>query len=233
MIYGVVLAAGLGERLRPLTLSIPKPLLPTIDGPVMMGAIRKLLRINAKTYVVLHYMADLAIPAVKSIGKSMNADIGIVVHDKLMGTAGHLGFLKGTVNDDDVVIVANGDIVMDEGFEGMLSHHLEKGWDMTIMVTRVKQQVRFGVLELDENGELIKWSEKPILEFPISAGNYALRGKAIKELPDSFIDMDAFVKLLLNKGYRVGSYEAGGSKRDVGTMDDYLNLLRMEYHSPH
>ncbi|MGC8597728.1 MAG: nucleotidyltransferase family protein [Thermocladium sp.] len=229
MIYGVVLAAGLGERLRPLTLSIPKPLLPTIDGPVMMGAIRKLLSINAKTYVVLHYMADLAIPAVKSIGKSMNADIGIVIHDKLMGTAGHLGFLKGVVNDDDAVIVANGDIVMDEGFEGMLSRHLERGWDMTIMVTRVKQQVRFGVLELDENGELIKWSEKPVLEFPISAGNYVLRGKAIKELPDSFIDMDAFVKLLLSKGYRIGSYEASGSKRDVGTMDDYLSLLRAEY----
>ncbi|GGP21010.1 hypothetical protein GCM10007981_11390 [Thermocladium modestius] len=226
MIYGVVLAAGLGERLRPLTLSIPKPLLPTPDGPVMLGSMRKLAEVSSKVYVVLHYMADLAIPAVKSMGRALGLDVGIVVHDRLMGTAGHLGFLKGVVGDEDLVVVANGDIVIDEGFRGLLDSHVSGRWDMTIMTSKLRQPIRFGVLDFSESGELIKWREKPTLELSISAGNYVIGGRAIKELPDSFIDMNDFVNLLLSKGYRVGGYEARGVKRDVGTMDDYLALLQ-------
>ncbi len=106
-------------------------------------------------------------------------DVGIVVHDRLMGTAGHLGFLKGVVGDEDLVVVANGDIVIDEGgFRGgLLDSHVSGRWDMTIMTSKLRQPIRFGgVLDFSESGELIKWREKPTLELSISAGNYVIGG---------------------------------------------------------
>ena len=223
-IFGVVLAAGKGERLRPLTLYVPKPLMPIPGGRLaMQDAVDRLLPLKpTKIYIVAHYMSELVLDAVKHLNMTYNGLLEAVIHDKLLGTAGHLYFLNSLVKDDDIVVVENGDVIADVNMVDAVNFHLEKNLDMTIIGYKASLQLRYGVLETQDY--VVKaWVEKPTINFTISTGNYIIKGKLLRLLNGGFIDMNDYVNLIIRRGGRVGVYLVDKFV-DIGTVDDYLKL---------
>ncbi len=223
-IFGVVLAAGKGERLRPLTLYVPKPLMPIPGGRLaMQDAVDRLLPLKpTKIYIVAHYMSELVLDAVKHLNMTYNGLLEAVIHDKLLGTAGHLYFLSSLVKDDDIVVVENGDVIANVNMVDAVNFHLEKNLDMTIIGYKASLQLRYGVLETQDY--VVKaWVEKPTINFTISTGNYIIKGKLLRLLNGGFIDMNDYVNLIIRRGGRVGVYLVDKFV-DIGTVDDYLKL---------
>ncbi|WP_291767695.1 nucleotidyltransferase family protein [Caldivirga sp. UBA161] len=223
-VFGVVLAAGKGERLRPLTLYVPKPLMPIPGGRLaMQDAVERLLPLKpVRIYVITHYMAELILDAVKRMNLTYNGLLEAIIHDKLLGTAGHLYFLGNLVKDDDIVVVENGDVIADVNMVDAVNFHMEKNLDMTIIGYRAGFQLRYGVLET-EGYEVKAWVEKPTINLTISTGNYIIKGKLLRLLNGGFIDMNDYVNLIIRRGGRVGAYLVNKFV-DIGTVDDYLKL---------
>lgn len=223
-VLGVVLAAGKGERLRPLTLYVPKPLMPIPGGRLaMQDAVERLLPLRpVKIYVVAHYMAELIMDAVRHLNKAYNGLLETVVHGELLGTAGHLYFLSSLVKDDDIVVVENGDVIANVNMVDAVNYHLRRNLDMTIIGYRAGVQLRYGVLNTED--DVVKaWVEKPTIYFTISTGNYIIKGGLLRLLNGGFIDMNDYVNLIIKEGGRVGVYLVDHFM-DIGTVDDYLKL---------
>lgn len=224
-IYGVILAAGKGERLRPYTLYVPKPIMPMPDGRLVIeDAIARLMEVKpAKIYVVVHYMAGLVEDTVAKLNKAYGGLLEVTKHDRLLGTAGHLYFLNNIVDDGDLVVVENGDVVLRANMVEALRNHLDKGLDMTIIGYPAEVKLRFGVIKVGEGGLVESWDEKPTLRFIVSTGNYIVKGRLIRLLKGEYVDMNDFVNSVIRSGGKVGVYMAE-EFIDIGTVDDYLGL---------
>jgi len=224
-VLGVVLAAGKGERLRPLTLYVPKPLMPIPGGRLaIQDAIDRLLPLRpTRIYVVAHYMAHLIKDSVDHLNRAYGGLLETVIHDRLLGTAGHLYFLNGIVNDDDLVVVENGDVIAKVNMADAVSKHVSRGLDVTVIGYRAGVQLRYGVLNVNDEGLVESWVEKPTINVTISTGNYIIRGRFIRLLKGEFMDMNDYINLIIRSGGRVGVYLAD-SFIDIGTVDDYLSL---------
>lgn len=224
-ITGVILAAGRGERMRPLTLYMPKPLMPIPGGRlVIQDAIERLMPLKPRRiYIVTHYMAELVSDAVRRLNPTYGNMLEVINHDKLLGTAGHLYFLKDTVNDDDLVIVENGDVVANADLTRVVKHHVDRGLDVTIVGHRMSVQLRYGVLNINSEGLVTSWVEKPTIDVVVSTGNYVIRGKFIKLLNGEYMDMNDYVNLIIGRGGKVGVYLID-KFIDIGTTSDYMKL---------
>lgn len=225
MTKAIVLAAGLGERLRPLTNLVPKPFLPTRGGLVIEHVFSWLRRQGiSEIYVVLAYMADKVLAYLGGAWEGVK----FLVSNGLLGTAGQLGVAKGVVGDEEDFIAVNGDVLTNVDLGDALRFHRESMSELTIVARELALDLRFGVLRLGEGGRLIEWLEKPSLKFPVASGIYIIKGSVLNLLGNSKVDMNEFVSWLVQRGHRVYAYVVPGEYVDIGTPADYLRA----YESP-
>ena len=222
---GVVLAAGLGERLRPITNYLPKPLMPMDDGRlIIQDSLDRLIQAGVEAiYVVVGYMGQVVEYEVSQLSKLYNIPIHVVNHGRLLGTAGHLYFLNGIVSRQDEVVVSNADVRIRANMADAVRLFEGKNLDALILAYKATLRLRFGVLEV-EDGLVKAWREKPTLNFLVSAGSYIFRGWVFESLRGDFIDMDAFINSIAARGGRIGVFEVEGFE-DIGTIDDYVKAL--------
>jgi len=170
-ISAVVMAGGFGKRLHPLTETIPKPMLPIGDKPLLEHIIGQLQRVgirrvNLTTHylgtVISHYFGD---------GKDFGVDIQYVEEEQPLGTAGALSLLD---DQDEPLLVINGDILTKVDFRAMLGFHQEHQADMTVAVREHEFQIPYGVVETD-GVKVTKIVEKPNIRRFINAGIYLIR----------------------------------------------------------
>ena len=224
MIKAVILTAGLGERLRPLTYLVPKPYLPLRNGLIIEQILGWVLSQGLEfddVIVVTAYMADKVIAL---LGNSIPS-VRFVVADQLLGTAGQLWYVRDLVNDDDDVIVINGDVLTNVSLAGALNYHRSSGADVTIVSVRYKLTARYGVLDIGPNGEFRGWLEKPVITLPIVTGIYVMRGSLIRKLGKERLDMNKYVENLRQNGARIMVFLADADYVDLGVPQDYLNSL--------
>ena len=221
-VCAAILAAGLGERLRPITLQVPKPYLPLPRGLLIEDILDGLSRAGVeRIYVVLHYMAYKVLRYLRLGG------VEYVVADRLLGTAGQLWYLKG-LDLGDVLLVVNGDVVADIDFADLARHHISTSSKMTIAARVVEHRLRFGVLKV-RDGVLEEWVEKPTLRFTVAAGIYALDPSIVNLLDGRHMDMNELARYLVERGFKVSIYEIPGAKYlDVGVPGDYAQSLRLD-----
>lgn len=182
----VILAGGLGSRLRPYTWVVPKPLLPIGERPIIQMTINWLRSYGFKEVAIaLGYRGEL-IQAYLGDGKKFGIEIHYVQEDQRLGTAGPLTLLKDWIEDDDLLSI-NGDLVTQLNLENFVKAHESN--DMTIAARNYEVKLPFGVLKLDENKELSAIDEKPTIHSLVSAGIYLLSPYVIKEL-DYLIHLD-------------------------------------------
>lgn len=215
----VIMAGGLGTRLRPLTDTLPKPMLKVGSKPILQIILERfkqqgfkniILCVNYKSHIIEEYFGD---------GSKYGLNITYIKEEKRMGTAGALSLIPDLKND---FIVMNGDILTDIDFTKMLDFHKKHASDATMGIREYSTQIPYGVVNT-KNSQIISIEEKPTLSFNVSAGIYVLNSKVLQLIPENeFFDMPAlFESTLAKKSYNTFSYLIEDYWIDIGRKEEY------------
>ncbi|MBY0223488.1 MULTISPECIES: nucleotidyltransferase family protein [Sporosarcina] len=215
----VLMAGGLGTRLRPLTESIPKPMLNVGNKPILetiiegfknYGFEQFILTVNYKKEIVKDYFQD---------GSHLGVNIGYIEEDKRLGTAGALSLLAEI--PDQPIFVMNGDLLTKINFEQLLDFHLEAESKATMCVREYEYQIPYGVIET-ENDRLLSIVEKPVHKSFVNAGVYVLNSEALEYIPrDAFFDMPQLFGSLMRERQNVCAFPLREYWLDIGRMADF------------
>jgi NDP-sugar pyrophosphorylase family protein len=214
----VVLAGGLGTRLRPYTTVIPKPLVPIGGRPVLEHIIRSLVRsgvdhidlcVNHLGELILIYLANADIPP----------EVRLAFHweHEPLGTA---GALAAVADLDGTFIVVNGDVLTTLDYRKLFEHHEQQGAALTIAMHSKRVKIDLGVIETDD-GLVRNYVEKPSLRYEVSMGAYVYDERALALLPDGVCQFPDLVLRLLDAGERVAAFENDADWYDIGTVGEY------------
>ena len=217
----VILAGGLGTRLKPYTTVFPKPLMPIGESPILEIIIKQL---KAKGFdeitLAVGHLSEL-IMAFFNNGSKYGLKIEYSKEEKKLGTAGGLGLLKNRLEDD--FLVMNGDVLTGLDFSEFLEFHKKTGSIATIALNRRHVDIDFGVVELDENRALIGYIEKPKIDYLVSMGVYAFNERILEFIPShEYLDIPDLMKRLLSEGEKVNGFIHDGYWLDIGRPDDYI-----------
>lgn len=222
----VVMAGGEGTRLRPLTLTRPKPLVPVCNKPIMEHILNLLHRQNFKEiYATLHYLAD-EIESAFGDGSSLGVKLKYSVEDIPLGTAGSVGQLRDSLKGTFLII--SGDALCDFDLNRAVKFHKEKGSLATLVLTQVQNPLEFGVVITDDDGHITRFLEKPswgeVFSDTVNTGIYILDEKVFDYIEkDKQVDFskDVFPRIL-EDGKPIYGYVAEGYWCDVGNLKQYL-----------
>ncbi len=222
----MALAAGKGTRLFPLTGEVPKPMAPIVDTPIIEHIFRLLATHGVdEVHVNVHYLADALLKAYGEDSRVNGMSVNLSREDKLLGTAG--GVKRLADRFDDTFVVVSGDALTDVDIGEMVAFHKERGALATIALRRVYDTSEFGVVVVDEKGNIKGFQEKPDPKEAISTlantGIYVFEPRALDYAPeDTFFDFaqDVFPKLLENGESFVG-YQGNFYWSDIGTLQAY------------
>jgi NDP-sugar pyrophosphorylase family protein len=227
----LVLAGGFGTRLRPLSCSRPKMLFPIANRPLIDYTLEALSKEESVDTVVLavYYMAE---SLVRYLGPT-KYELGILYsrEQRPLGTGGPVKKAKDIMNGDRFMVM-NGDILTDFDYKRLIEYHEEKGGVATIALTQVSDPTRYGSVELDWEGRITRFVEKPEYgKAPsnlINAGIYIMEPEIFDYIPDEGkvrIETEVFPKLAEeNKLY---GFESHGFWMDIGEPKDYLGANAM------
>jgi NDP-sugar pyrophosphorylase family protein len=217
--HAVILAGGKGSRLRPFTITIPKPLVPIGDVPIIEILVRQLAAQGfTRATVSVGHMASL-IQSFCGHGEAWGIPIDYVYEDEPLGTVGSLALIEHF--DDDRVVVVNGDTLTDMSFaDAYQSHSTDDA--ATIYASNRTVDIDFGVLETDENNTLVGYSEKPTLNYLVSMGTNVLTVDAVKRhlVPGERLDIPQLIARFRAAGERVRVSHPDAYWLDLGRLDD-------------
>ncbi|MCJ2555264.1 MAG: NDP-sugar synthase [Candidatus Thermoplasmatota archaeon] len=220
----VVLAGGYGTRLRPLTETVPKPLLPVAGVPCIDYVLRSLASADFREIIVAtSYMSDRVI---KRIGDGLDYGASILYSFEAVpaGTAGAVKTLEDFV--DGTFVVASGDVLADVNLQKLFNGHTRSGALATMALTRAEDTRQFGVVEVDAEGRLVRFQEKPAPEEAfsdlINAGIYVLEPEVLAFVPErkTFDFSKDLFPLLLEEGEALYGMELEGLWMDIGRPED-------------
>lgn len=219
----VIMAGGLGERLRPLTESRPKPLLSVGSRPLLERIIAYFRYYGfRKFYISLNYLGDMISDYFKD-GSSMGVHISYLRETQRMGTAGSLSLLP---KPSLPFIVTNGDLIMNINLDQFMAEHIQKQFLATMCVWSHSVKIQYGVVNVDK-GRFSGITEKPNFDFLINTGLYCLNPEVIDFIPEEkLIDMPNIFDRIVKENGSVGTFRLNGKWIDIGTIDDYNRICR-------
>ena len=222
-VQAVIMAGGLGTRLRPLTDDLPKSMLPVGDKPLIERIVEQLRKAGIRRVnLTTHYKSNL-ISQHFGDGRDFGVEICYVEEGRPLGTAGALSLLD---TSNDPLLVINGDILTQVDFRSILDFHIEQQAYMTVSVRQYEFRIPYGVVETD--GIVVTGiSEKPLVRHFINAGIYLLNPEVCKFVPDSqSYNMPDLISSLLTSGQRVVSFPIREYWLDIGQPADYEQALQ-------
>jgi NDP-sugar pyrophosphorylase family protein len=215
----VVLAGGMGTRLKPYTTVLPKPLVPVGQYPILEILLRQLSEQGFRNVTLaVGHLAGI-IQAYFRDGSDWGLDIAYAHETTPLGTAGPLARLAHT---DCSTLVLNGDLLTTLDFRTIVRHHSETGAAATIGTKRRIETVQFGVIESEANGRITQFREKPLLDYLVSMGIYVFSPEVREYIPQGVkFDFPDLVQSLLADHKLVVGYETTSYWMDIGRPDDY------------
>jgi NDP-sugar pyrophosphorylase family protein len=227
---GVILAGGEGTRLRPLTLSLPKPVVPIVDRPLLQHQI-DLLATAGITEIVFSvaYRPD-RVEATFGDGGGFGCRIVYAVEETPLGTGGAVR--NALPHLDDLTVVFNGDVLTDVDLSAVLAEHRRSGARATLVLAPVENPSAFGLVETDPGGRVRRFVEKPspeeITTNTVNAGIYVLDTSTLDLIPGGEVHSieRGFFPALLRRGDLVRAHVHTGYWIDVGTPAKYLQVNR-------
>lgn len=223
--WTVVMAGGLGKRLRPLTENTPKPLVRVGDKPILELNVERLVAAGLHRLIFsVNYLGD-QIKAHFGDGSRWGAQIEYVTEDRELGTAGPLSLI--TREFTSPIIVMNADLLTKVGFRSLLDYHSSEGHEATLCVREYDFQVPYGVAQIDD-GRLAAIVEKPVHKFFVNAGIYVLEPRVLRRLkPGAPRDMpDLLEELRIATPRAVGCFPVSEYWLDIGQLEDYRRAQR-------
>jgi len=214
----ILMAGGKGERLRPLTEKIPKPLLKIGEKAIIDYNIDNLINYGVENiYVTTNYLAEQIEEHFKEERQGINV---ICVREKeYLGTIASVKLIPDMKNDE--ILIMNSDLFTNIDFEDFYRHFLEKDADMSAAAVPYSISVPYGIFELEgRNIQGIK--EKPTYNFYANAGIYIIKKSLLKLIPDNvFFNATDFMDLLVSHGKKVIRYPLIDYWIDIGKPEDY------------
>jgi NDP-sugar pyrophosphorylase family protein len=176
----VVLAGGIGTRLRPYTIVLPKPLMPIGEYPILEVIVRQLARHGfGHVTLAVNHQANL-MKAFFENGNRWGVDIDYSLERKPRSTIAPLALIPDLPEN---FLLMNGDVLTDFDLSGFLARHVASGRLFTIAAARRWEQIDYGVLQIDSSHRLTGFSEKPQTEYLVSMGIYAVNRKLCRRIP--------------------------------------------------
>jgi NDP-sugar pyrophosphorylase family protein len=225
----VILAGGKGVRLRPLTYTIPKPLLPIGEKPILEEIIERLRAQNIRDITIaVGYRAEL-IETYFRDGAHLGVHISSIRETQPLGTAGPLALLRGAEGHigSETLLAMNGDLLTDVDFTALVDAHRRAGNEMTVVTREFRLQHPYGVIHA-QDGRITGIVEKPSVTDTISAGVYALEPAALDLIPHGrAFDVPDLVNSLLAAGRPVGAFPHNGEWLAIDRIEQLEDAARM------
>lgn len=224
----LIMAAGYGTRLEPLTLAVPKPMVPIVNLPTMQHNIELLKRYGFREIVAnIHYHPE-QIENYFGDGYALGVNLAYSYEEELLGTAGGVKRMAVDIaNIKETFLVLSSDALTDINLKRIISYHKKKNALITIALAKVEDVSQFGVVIQDEDAKIVGFQEKPDPSLALSdmanAGIYVMEPGILKMIPDGFYDFgkELFPKLVEERapiyGYPMIEYW-----NDVGGLDKYI-----------
>ena len=215
----VIMAGGLGTRLKPLTNVLPKPLIPIGEKTILEDIFLRFSNHGCTTfYISVNYKADLIEYYIKN--QKLPYDLKFLKEEKPLGTAGSLSLLKNKIRE--TFFVSNCDILVEQDYSEILDYHRLNKNEITIVAALKHFPIAYGTIETGKNGKLVKLVEKPELTFKINSGMYILEPQLLDEIPENqiFHIPDLIEKIMKRKG-NVGVFPLSEkSWKDLGSWGE-------------
>lgn len=219
------MAGGFGTRIQPLTSSLPKPMIPLVNRPIMLHIVELLKRHGITELVMLLYHQPQVIKNFFRDGSDFGVKITYVTPLEDMGTAGAVKSAEKFL--DERFLVISGDLLTDFNLQKLMDFHESRKALATITLTSVKDPLQFGVVITDKEHRIVKFLEKPgwgeVISDTINTGIYMLEPDVLSLIPpgENFdFSQDLFPRILESEG-RLFGYPAKGYWRDIGNTDSY------------
>lgn len=217
----VVMAGGLGTRLRPLTHVVPKPLIPVGERTLLEEIFERFGKYGCDEFhVSVNYKADLIKYYIKN--QKLPYKISYFQEDKPTGTAGSISLLKDKINS--TFFVTNCDILIEQDYSEILNYHKKHNNEITIVAALKHFKIPYGTIDTSTDGQLKSLTEKPELTFKINSGMYVLEPHLINEIPENqFFHITQLIEKLRENKRKVGVFPISEkSWIDLGNWNEYL-----------
>ncbi|HET6510996.1 MAG TPA: sugar phosphate nucleotidyltransferase [Candidatus Kapabacteria bacterium] len=223
----IIMAGGFGTRLRPLTMTLPKPMVPMMNRPMMEHIVRLLVKHGFTDITSLLYFHPDAITSHFLEGDGFGIKMSYIKAEADFGTAGSVRNATEQMGIKERIIIISGDVLTDFDLTEAIRFHEKKKAKATIVLTHVKNPLQFGVVMTDEQGNITRFLEKPswgeVFSDTINTGIYILEPEAFEQIPykrEFDFSKDLFPALLAQPGALAG-YIADGYWRDIGNLQEY------------
>jgi len=221
------MAGGEGTRLRPMTASQPKPMLPVANRPIMEHVLRLLRRHGlTDTVVTVHFLASM-VRNYFGDGEDFGMRLQYATEETPLGTAGSVKNAEDALRDEPFLVIS-GDALTDIDLSDLIAFHKDNNALVTVALARVPDPLEFGIVIVDDDGKIQRFLEKPtwgqVFSDTVNTGIYVMEPDVLGHVPaGQVVDWsgDVFPKLLEN-GERLYGWIADGYWEDVGSLESYL-----------
>jgi len=226
----VIMAGGFGTRIQPLTINLPKPMIPLVNRPIMLHIVELLKRHGITELILLLYHQPMIIKHFFGDGSEFGVRITYVTPLEDFGTAGAVKAAAKYL--DERFMIISGDLLTDFDLTSVIRFHEEKRARATITLTSVKDPLQFGVVITDKQGKITKFLEKPgwgeVFSDTINTGIYVMEPEVLELIPENENrdwSKDVFPQMLADHAPLYGC-NLRGYWADIGNTDAYLEACR-------
>ena len=218
-----ILAGGKGSRLKNLTKTTPKPMLPINGKPILERIIEKCVNHGLRDfYISVNYLKD-KIKNYFQNGKKWGINITYIEEETPLGTAGSISLLKKKI--DKPLFVINGDVISDVNFFELYQFHIKNRSSFTLCSHNVKTRIDYATLKLNENN-VINIKEKPTVSHSINAGIYLLNPEILHNIEyNKHLDMNELIEINIKKKNSVMAFPIYEYWKDIGLKETYFDVL--------
>ncbi len=221
----VIMAGGLGTRLYPYTKILPKPLIPIGEIPIAEHIINKFHASGCNNfYLIVNHKKNM----IKAYFNEIVRDYKVTYIDEEipLGTGGGLSLLKGMI--DSTFILSNCDIIIDEDYEKIYNFHKHEKNLITMVCSLKNIKIPYGVIEINEKGEIESMKEKPEISFFTNTGMYIVEPKVIAELEENkAIGFPDIIETYKQAGEQIGVYPISEyAWMDMGQLDEMEEMIK-------
>ena len=200
----IIMAGGKGQRLRPITKIIPKPLAKFKKKPIIDYILYQLIKNDIKNiFISVNYKKEKIISHLNK--KNNNLNIRYLIEKRKLGTAGALNLVKKYINKNENIIVINGDLIFDVNIKNIIDYHIKNKFDITVVTKDIGYQIPYGLVKTKKN-LLNTLDEKPKIMARVMVGIYIINSKCLKNIKNGYLDMPNFLSSLIKKKNKVGYY---------------------------
>jgi len=221
----LILVGGFGTRLRPLTLSFPKPIVEFANKAMILHQIEALCKIGVSEVILaVNYRPELMSSYLLPYEKKLGIKISYSHETEPLGTAGPLALARELLNDGEPFFVLNSDVICEFPFADLLAFHKAHGAEGTIMVTKVEEPSKYGVVISQDDGKILKFVEKPqvFVGNKINAGIYIFNPSILSRIEPKPTSIEKEIFPMMAQEGQLFSMYLEGFWMDVGQPKDFL-----------